>query len=269
MKRMLTFLSMVIFIMASSVSLFAQTDNKDALIEQIISVDKKQREAVHTVVMDAEYIEGEWKDDEFKEKVKLIKKIYIKYEEDTAYYYEDYLEYYKDGELKEEKDLRKEEKDRKEKMKKRRAKNVSAPMIKAFYPEYKELYEIEYMGIAEEKQQDRTCHHFKVKANEEVDSLINGDFYFDSETFNLVQVDFTPAKLVKKTMFKMKELKMSLAYAPDPASGFWFPSQFDIEGKGKAMFFIGVKFSGTEYYSNPVINQNIDDKFVEEENGDD
>ena len=53
---------------------------------------------------------------------------------------------------------------------------------------------------------------------------------------------------------------MSILFGPDE-NGFWFPRKFDVAGKGKAMFFIGVKFAGTEYYRNPILNSNIDDKF--------
>jgi len=81
-----------------------------------------------------------------------------------------------------------------------------------------------------------------------------------------VKVDFSPARLVKKTFFKLKEMNMSIVYGPTE-DGFWLPRQFEIEGKGKAMFFIGVKFSGVEYYRNPVINSGIDDQIFEEENG--
>ncbi|NOY88603.1 MAG: hypothetical protein GXO93_04320, partial [FCB group bacterium] len=94
------------------------------------------------------------------------------------------------------------------------------------------------------------------------DSLINGDYYFEAESFHLVKVDFSPAKLVKKTMFKMSKLNMSILYAPTK-EGYWLPRQFDIEGQGKAMFFIGVKFAGTEYYRNPIINSGLSSKMFE------
>lgn len=232
----------------------------DALIEQIISVEKQQQDQIKTLVFDAEYIEGEQKDDGFKEKVRFTKKIYIKFLEDTTLYYEEYLEYYKDGELKNDKDLQKEAGKRKEEKEKRNARDVSYSMIKPFYPEWRDKYEIKYIGIDTEESEEYTCHHFKLTAIEKSDSLINADYYFDAESFNLVKVNFSPAKLIKKTFFKLNELKMSIIYQPYE-NGLWFPSRFDLFGKGKAVFFIGVKFSGTEYYSNPIINSNIDDKF--------
>ena len=61
-------------------------------------------------------------------------------------------------------------------------------------------------------------------------------------------------------MFKMKKLNMTIIYK-EFENNLWFPKQFEIAGKGKAMFFIGVNFAGTEYYRNPLINQDIDTKF--------
>ena len=95
-------------------------------------------------------------------------------------------------------------------------------MLKPFYPQMRELYDIRYEGVAEEKIAGRVCHHFRIDAREEVDTLINGDYYFEAGEFQLVQVDFEPAKLVKKTMFRLKELNMSILYGPT-ARGIWLP----------------------------------------------
>ena len=93
-------------------------------------------------------------------------------------------------------------------------------------------------------------------------SFINGDFYFEAGSFHLVRVDFSPAKLVKKAMFKLKELHMKLFYGLTP-EGYWLPREFNIKGKGKAAFFFGVNISGRESYRNPIINSGIDDKIFE------
>lgn len=239
----------------------------EALIERILMVDLSQRQRISDIVFDAEYIEGEEKDGEFQEKVRFVKKIYLKCLADTNLYHEEYLEYYKDGELKSEKDLLSEARDRTEKKRKRNTKDISFSMLEPFSEEYRPLYDIVYRGVVDDVVDGYICHHFQVTAREEVDSLINGDFYFEPEAFNLVRVDFSPAKLVKKTMFRLKEMSMSIRYGPTP-EGFWLPRQFDIEGKGKAMFFIGVNFAGTEYYRNPIVNAGVDDEIFEVIDGD-
>ncbi len=260
----------LLFLIGSPYTALAQMNNgidPEALIERILTVEQRQRQNIQDIVFDAEYIEGEEKDGEFREKVRFIKKVYVKYYQDTALYYEDYLEYYKDGQLKSEKDRDKEAKGRKEKKRKRGTKDISYSMLEPFYPEQREYYEITYQGVTDDEIEGYICHHFRVASIEEVDTRINGDYYFDAESFNLVRVDFSPAKLVKKAMFRLKEMAMTIIYGATD-EGFWLPREFNIEGKGKAMFFFGVKFAGTEYYRNPVINGGINDELFEVEDGD-
>ena len=171
-----------LLILISSVSAQNGTE-KNGLIKQILMVEQNQKEQVNTVVFDAEYIEGELKDGEFKEKVRFEKKIYVKYLEDTSYFYEDFLSYYKDGKLEEEKKLRNEAKDRKEKKEKRKSKDISYSMLEPFHDTIK--YNIDYLGIAQDSIEGYICHHFRVDAKEEDPELINGDFYFDSESSEL------------------------------------------------------------------------------------
>jgi len=238
----------------------------EALIERILLMEKKQRDAINDLVLDAEYVEGEEKDGEFREKTRFIKKIYVRYLPDTALFHEEYLEYYRDGDLQSDKDRDKEAEKRKENKRKRNTKDISFSMLDPFYSDNRQHYEIAYEGVTEDPVEGYVCHHFTVASLEEDSDRINGDFYFEAESFNLVRVEFAPAKLVRKTLFKMYEMNMSITYGPTEEN-IWLPRQFDIFGKGKAMFFIGVKFAGTEYYRNPIINGGIDEKIFEEENG--
>ena len=247
----------------------AQTENgidPDALIDRILLVEQRQCESIKDIVFDAEYIEGEDKDGEFREKVRFVKKVFVKYMADTALYHEDYLEYYKDGELKKDKDRDNEAKSRKEKKQKRKTRDISFSMLEPFHADQREYYDISYEGVTNDRVDSYICHHFKVASIEEIEGRINGDFFFEAETFNLVRVDFSPAKLVKKVMFRMKEMAMTISYGPTE-DGYWLPHQFEISGKGKAMFFIGVKFAGVEYYRNPVVNGGIEDEIFEVKNG--
>jgi len=235
----------------------------EALIERILAVDQQQTDQIRDVLFDAEYVERENKGDEgFKEKIRFVKKVYVKYLEDTAWFHEEYLEYYKDGELKSQKDLLNEAKDRKEKKEKRKGRDISYPILSPFQPEHREFYDIEYLGVAENKIENWVCHQFRVTALEKDDALINGEYYFEAESFHLVRADFSPAKLVKKMMFKLKELDLSIIYGPSD-EGYWLPQQFDVRGKGKAAFFFGVNFAGTEYYRNPVVNGGVDASLFE------
>lgn len=248
----------------------AQTENgidPEVIIDRIVTIEKRMMADVKYITYDAEYVEGEQNDEGvFEEKIRFVKKIHIKYLADTAYMHEEYLEFYKDGKAQNEGQMKKESRDRLEKKKKRKSKDISCSLIEPFYPENRDLYEITYVGVEDNKIESYTCYHFKVFAKEESEELINGDFYFDTESFNPVKIDFTPAKLTKNLMFKMKELNMSVTYQMFDNS-YWLPSRFDISGKGKAMFFIGVNFSGTEYYRSPVINDPDAEKYFEVDNG--
>jgi len=247
----------------------AQIDaiDPEAMIQRIVAVDQKQRDEIKDIVFDADYIEGKLNDDGvFEEKTRFVKKTYVKYLPDTALVYEDYLEYYKDGKLQEEKKRDKAADEQREKKQKRKGRDVSTFMMEPFYPDSRADYDITYEGVFENKIGGFICHHFRVRAKEEIEGLINGDFYIDAESFHPVRVDFSPAKMVKKAMFKMKELKLSMSYAP-VGEEHWLPRQFDIRGKAKAMFFIGVTISGTEYFRNPIINGGIADEIFEVTDG--
>ncbi len=256
-------------IMTSAVSSQTVEEGIDpeALIDQILLVDRAQRDAISDLVMDAELVEGKRDDNaELQEKERIIKKIYIKYLPDTALYHEEYLEYYKDGELQDQKELKKQAKERTEKRIKRNTQNVSFPMLKPFYKENRDKYQIDYIGVAPEKINGVVCHRFTVTAKGEEPDMINGDYYFEAEGFHLVRVDFQPAKLTKKMMFRLSQLDMSISYEP-VIDDYWLPVRFEIQGKGRAAFFFGVSFAAAEYYRNHQINVGLDMAMFEVEDG--
>jgi hypothetical protein len=140
--------------------------------------------------------------------------------------------------------------------------DISYPMIRPFTQRHRALYTITYQGIVPEKIENYICHKFRVDAIEPADSLINGDYYFESDGFHLVRVDFSPSKLVKRSMFKMNQMNMSLTFEKS-VGDFWLPAKFQIQMRAKAMWVIGIKVSGTEEYRNAVVNSGIDDQLFE------
>jgi len=239
----------------------------EALIERILAVDQKQKNEIKDVVFDAEFLEGETGDDgEFVEKIRILKRVYLKYYPDTVLIHEEYLSFFEKGKEKSEEDRDNEASKRLEKKKKRKAKDISYPMLSPFYPENSSDYIITYKGVAKDEIGGRVCHQFRVDPRKEDRAHLEGDYYFEAETFHLVRVDFSPAKLVKKMMFKLHSLEMSILYGPTE-DGYWLPRQFDVAGRGKAAFFFGVKFAGSEYYRNPIVNGGVSDSIFEEEDG--
>ena len=250
-------------------SITSQTEAIDpnALIETILMIDAQQVNQIKDLILDGEFVEGETNDDgEFEQKVRIVKKIYLKYLPDTVLMYEQYLQFYKEGELQDAETTEKEAAERLTKKIKRKSKDVSWSILTPFYIGERELYDIVYMGVPGEKIEGKSCHHFRVSSIEKDARRINGDYYFDSESLHLIRVDFTPAELTSNLMFKMKQLDMSIKFGPDP-DGYWLPRQFKIDGRGRAMFLIGVKFSGAEYYTNGQINTGFDTTIFEDNNG--
>ncbi len=242
----------------------SQGIDPDAIIDQILTVDSIQKAHLQDVVMEAELLEGKMKDNgELEIKKRFVKDVYIKYFPDTAWYYAKYKEYYEDGKQKSEDDLRKAARERKKKKEERKGRDISFPILSPFYPEHRDNYEITYEGVTDELIDGYACHHFRVDSKVEDDEHINGDFYFEAESFHLVRADFAPAELTRKTMFKLDRLDMSLRFEP-LNDDIWLPARFDIVGKGKAALFFGVNFAGTEVYRNPRINTGLADSLFQQ-----
>lgn len=235
------------------------------LLDAIVATDRAQHRAINDIIFDAEYIEGEEKDGALIEKERFVKRIWIKFLQDTTLYAEEFIEYYKDGVLQDSSKLIEKSREKYEERQKRRGKDISWPIVRPFYPENRDQYRIDYRGLNNDAVDGYVCHHFRVTSLEKDPDLINGDFYFETETFHLARADFSPAKLVSKLMFKLKRLDMSIVYAPTD-DGWWLPRRFHITGRGRAALLIGVKFAATELYRNPRINTGINDKIFEEYN---
>ena len=117
---------LLVLVFSSVVSGQSNGIDPEAIIERILSVESQMRESLKDVVFDAEYISGKTEDDgTFKEKTRFEKKVYLKFFEDTTWYYEEYLSYFKEGEQQSDDDLRKEAEDLIKKKKKRKGRDIS------------------------------------------------------------------------------------------------------------------------------------------------
>ncbi len=186
--------------------------NPEALIERIVMVEAENRQSISDIVFETELIEGEQSDEGYKEKKRINKRTYLKFLPDTVLFYEEYLEFFKEGVLQSASDLAEEARDRLEKKRKRKGRDISYPLLTPFHADHRALYTIVYQGVAEESVAGYTCHQFEVKANEKSDTLINGLFLFDADSFRLVQASFSPAKLPSKLGFSMKKLDMVVVF---------------------------------------------------------
>ena len=261
--RRIDMLMLVLSLLLTSVAVMAQEESAlepDAIIQKILAVEAKQRAEIQTVTFDAEYIERESNGNGgYDEKLRLEKKIRLKYLPDTVWYNEEYLKYFRNGLARPDKECDEVADERKDKKKRRGSRDISWPMLLPFKPESRGTYSVTYLGVNDSAVSDFVCHHFKVNSTTEDEDKINGDYYFDAASFQLIRAEFSPAKLGGNLLFKMDKLQMSLSYAPTP-EGLWLPKAFEISGKGKAAFFIDVDWQGTEYFHNPQINTGLSDE---------
>jgi hypothetical protein len=257
--------AMIALIVVTTTAVAADPERIDpeALIEQILTVYERQHSQIEDITFDAEYVEGEQSDEGFVEKVRLIKTIYIKYTNDSALYREEFHEYYKDGELQPEKELEKEAKERIKRRMEHNQRTAGHPMLEPFFPDQRDDYDITYEGVNYDDVEGYICHEFLVRSQVEDGDHVNGTYYFDADSFRLVRCDFSPAKLVKKTFFRLNNLDMTIEYGFAADSTWWLPTRFELEGSGKAAIFFGVNFSGTEYFRNPRVNTGLADSLFE------
>lgn len=246
---------------------FAQNSqgiDPDAIIDQVLRVDSIQRSQLDDVILEAELLEGKMNDNgELEIEKRILKDVYIKYLPDTAWYWAEYKELWEKDEQKSEKDLKNEAKDRRKKRVERKGKDISFPILTPFYPEHREDYEITYQGVTDRLIEGYACHQFKVDSKIEDDDHIDAEYFFEAESFHLVRCDFSPSELVRKTMFKMDRLDMTLLFEPYN-DDIWLPSRFDIILKGKAALLFGVNKAGTEFYRNPQINTGLADSLFQQ-----
>ena len=255
-SRLLTVSLSIIFALLAGSSFSQQQAaiDADAIIQKVVEVEAQQRAEIRDVIFDAQYIELE-KDDngEMKEKMRLEKTVTLTYLDDSISYSEIFNAYYQQGQLMSDEVLAKIAREKTEKKKKRGSRDISYRILSPFYDQNKQDYSITYLGVHDTTVSDYLCHKFKVESLTKDDEAINGEYYFDADSFQLVKVDFAPAKKGGNLFFKMEKLEMSIMFAPN-SDGYWFPTRFDITGQGKAMFFIGVNWAGTEYFRNPRVN---------------
>ena len=238
------------------------TVDEENLVDHIVSRYEELWHNVERIEYDAELLEGSSEEDgELKVKDRFLKRVIVSVLPDTTLLEEEYLAYYKDGELRSEEDLREEAQKKIERREKSRSRGISWPILTPFFPDQREFYDIIYQGIADSLIDGYSCHIFKVLSRSEHDQRIHGTYYIDTDSFQPVRLDFRPSKLGGNTMFKLKQLDMTIWSEPTEY-GIWLPTRFDISGKGRAALLVGISFAGRELYRNPQVIMRLeqDDK---------
>jgi hypothetical protein len=258
------FLFIIIFLAISSGAFSSDKITVGALIDSVLAARQRQLEAVSDMTFDAIFYERRTdKEGNITEEKRYDKKIYVKKIDDTFHIHQKYVAFYLDG-IKQEREALVAEVDRKqEERSKRGGRDFTYDLTIPLQMLYTGMYDVSYKGMIEEKVDGYICHMLRADAREENDTLINCLYYVDTAGYNLVRVDFSPARLTSKLMFKLKELDMTIHYKPYN-SDIWVPDRFELLGRGKAAFFIGVYFQSEETYTNPVVNSGLNDALFDE-----
>ena len=256
----------VLLIIASAKTFAGTTPPIDSIIQKVLLTHQTAMAELSDLTLDIDSYERRLDGDgNVKETAKLVKKGHLKRVEGGKFLYcEDYNEYYINGERQDQKSLKKITKERLNRKKKSRSKDLSFDITTPLEPQFREIYDIVDQGLSEKEIEGYPCFLLSATVNDNntagkiMDTLANYLFYIDTLSYQIVKVDFEPARLISKLFFKFKLLKMSISFAPYD-SALWLPSHFHIDGRAKAAFFVGVNFEGEEFFKNPVINSGLDD----------
>ncbi len=233
------------------------------LIDSVLAVRQRQIEAVEDMAFDAVFYERRTDGNgNITEEKRYDKKIFVKNINDSFHIHQQYRSYYLDGVQQPREDLIAQVEKKQEERRKRGGRDFNYDMTIPLRMLYTGMYDVSYKGIAEEKIEGYTCYKLSADAREENDTLMNCLYYVDTASYNLVRIDFSPAKLTKKLMFKLSRLDMTIYYSQYDRA-IWIPRRFELNGKGKAAFFVNVYFQSEETYTNPAVNSGLDDAIFE------
>jgi hypothetical protein len=127
-----------------------------------------------------------------------------------------------------------------------------------FSPEMEEHYDYQYLW--EERLGDRMTYLLKLNAREKKETLINGFFWIDQETFGVVQSRSEPAKnpKMKKFLMTIKSLKTEYS-AVEVVKGIWLPRTIQFNATGGVLFIkkkFGIKLTFEDYQLTGLAGEN-------------
>jgi len=192
-------------------------------------------------------------DGSVKEEKEFLKTYYFKDSLFAASFHEYYLDGVRQDEKKRAEQVREDEKRRRQ----GRGRDASINPLAPFSPENRQHYRITLLD--NESRQGVDCYHINADCLVEDENLLEGDFWFDREGFNLVYAEFHPAELPSP----LKQLDMVQSRIRHE-SGYWLPDRFYLRGRGKVMLVIKFAFEVEEQYSNHRLNAGLSDELFKE-----
>ena len=251
-RFILAFLLLIILSSNFPIRLTAQTEeiNLEEIIEKVSMRQSRIVEDIEDAVYLVETLYKEKdKDDELKKELVVKKRIYMGR---GGKRHEEYLSIIRNGRELNGKEFQKELKDWKKQA--RRQKETKMPMT----PEGKGAYE--YYLIGDGIWRDISVWIVGFRAKKKKDGYINGKGYVSKDSFDIVRVEFAPAK----TSRVIKDMGMALTYSE--IDGYWMPVEFKLDMKIKVGFLVDLFYrtiSIKETYSEYKFNNQLDDSIFE------
>lgn len=248
MRKILIIVSFLLICCIFSLYIYADDADLDAIIKKVMIQQERIEKDINDMVFKAYSVYYEKNDSgAIEKKVQSYRNIYRKnpdkvYAEYTSMSIND-------------KELSKDEIKRQiEEQKKMGRKNDR--MISPFSPRMKDNYEFSLIGSEKINNSDVWAVGFKSKERKE--EYGDGKAYISKEHFNVVQFEFTPAKVpgVIKTM-KMKVIFF-------PVDGYWVPLKFEMKMHLKVEFILTLADKNIDIednYSDYKLNTGLKDEF--------
>ena len=250
------FLCIFIVLISLDVSVLAEetATTGEITLEEIIEGVKKQQERIVTEIEDAIFFADAVyreldKDGKLKKYLTANRRIYMGQKNKR---YEECLSMVLNGEELKGKKLRKEFKDWQKKTKPQS--ETKMPMT----PEGEGSYNYDLIGSGKWDGMDVWVVGFAPKKRKK--EYIEGKGYISKDSFNIVRVEFAPAKLSRV----IENMQMSLTYSE--VEGYWFPVKFDLKmtiSVGLLVEFFRIDVEVEDTYSNYKFNNQLDDSLFE------
>ena len=232
----------------------SQTMETETIVDGVYLRDSTQRAQIKDLSMAVEsYVRKLAGDGAVKEEKRFLKTDYFK---DTLFRV-DFHEFYLDGVRQDSAALTKQARADADRRRKGRSRDANINPTEVFYPRNRSNYEFTLKGT--ETREGRLCYHIGADCLVAKDSLLEGEYWFETEGMNLVYTEFHPAKLSGP----LKQLDMQMWYAPGP-EGYWLPMKFHLFGGGRAMLVIKFNFEVAERYFDHRVNTGLTDSFFKE-----
>jgi hypothetical protein len=252
MKQMFVFVFLLAMILVD-ISFAEMTVLSDEVsLEEIIEKVKMRQSRIVDDIEDAVYsAEALYKeidkDGKLKKELVVKKRVYMGRGDRR---YEEYLNIIRNGRDLNGKEFQKELKDWKKKA--GRQQETKMPMT----PEGEGAYE--YYLIGDGTWRDMGVWIVGFRAKQEKDGYINGKGYISKDSFDVVRVEFAPAK----TSRVIKDMGMALTHSE--VDGYWMPVEFQLDMKIRVGFLvdlfyrtISIKETYTEYKFNNQLPDSI------------